>query len=265
MKNNIEGIELYILTFSIIIVFLVLACFVIYFVLLYRKRQLKNELDKIEMKMTHETELLKTQIEVQEQTMQTIAADLHDNIGQLLSLTTLTLSSIDLANEQKAAKKIGDSLTLVNKSIQELRELAKVLHGEQLIAQGLGHALQQEFNWLKKTEAFQLQFNNQLSDVKTDSPQKDLIILRLVQEIFNNIIKHARAKNIAVEVYLNNDLLHLEVKEDGIGFDYETIKKEKMGMGLASLQKRIAMINGSININSVPQQGTAISIQIPYP
>lgn len=217
------------------------------------------------MNQKFEAELLKTQIEVQEQTMQTIAADLHDNIGQLLSLTTLTLSSIDLEHQQKAEKKIGDSLTLLNKSIQELRELAKVLHGEQLIAQGLGHALQQECNWLKKTEAFQLQFNNQLSDVKNSSPQKDLIILRLVQEIFNNIIKHAQAKNIVVDVYLNHEMLYLEVKEDGIGFDYENIQKEKMGMGLASLQKRVSMINGNIKINSVPQKGTAIHIQIPYP
>lgn len=265
MTANNEKIEIYTLLFAVVSVFLILACFIVYFVLLYKRKQQKTALEKEAMKLHYEAELLKTHIEVQEQTMQTIAADLHDNIGQLLSLTTLTLGSIDLQQQKKAEKKIGDSLSLVNKSIQELRELAKLLHGEQVITLGLGHALQQEFYWLKKTEAYQLKFNNQLIDLKITSPDKDLIILRLLQEIFNNIIKHAQASQIEINAHIANETLYLSVKEDGIGFDYETIKDEKLGMGLSSLQKRVAMINGVITINSAPQQGTSITIEIPYP
>ena len=232
---------------------------------LYNQRRRLHVEEKKEMNQKFEAELLKTHLEVQEQTMQTIASDLHDNIGQLLSLTALTLNSIEIQQQKKAEKKVGDSLSLVNKSIKELRELAKLLQGEQLVALGLGHALQQEFNWLKKTGAYQLQFNNQLIDLKINSPNKDLIVLRLLQEIFNNIIKHAKAKNIAIDAHLKNNILYLNVKEDGVGFDYETVKKENQGMGLQSLQKRVAMINGTIDIYSEPKLGTTITIEIPYP
>lgn len=247
------------------LVFFLVAVGLIFLVIIHNQRKKLHAKEKLSMNQKFESELLKTQIEVQEQTMQTIAADLHDNIGQLLSLTTLTLSSINLANQQKAEKKVNDSLALVNKSIQELRELAKLLHGEQIVALGLGHALQQECDWLQRTRTYQLHFNNQLTGLNLNSPNKDLIVLRLLQEIFNNIIKHAQAKHIDVEANLNNGMLQLSVKEDGIGFDYESMKKASPGMGLASLQKRIALINGTINIYSEPKMGTSITIEIPYP
>jgi signal transduction histidine kinase len=247
------------------LIFLIICLSLIFIVVLYNQRRRLHVEEKKEMNQKFEAELLQTHLEVQEQTMQTIAADLHDNIGQLLSLTALTLNSIEIQQQKKAEKKVGDSLSLVNKSIKELRELAKLLQGEQLVASGLGHALQQEFDWLKKTGAYQLQFNNQLIDLKINSPNKDLIVLRLLQEIFNNIIKHARAKHIAIDAHLTNDILHLNVKEDGIGFDYEIVKKENHGMGLQSLQKRIVMINGTIDIYSEPKLGTTITIEIPYP
>ncbi|MEE1946156.1 ATP-binding protein [Pedobacter sp. KR3-3] len=247
------------------ILFFIIALGLVFLVGIYNQRRKLHVEEKRFLNQKFDAELLKTQIEVQEQTMQTIAADLHDNIGQLLSLTTLTLGSIDINAKEKAQKKVNDSLSLVNKSIQELRELAKLLQGEQIVALGLGHALQQECDWLKRTKAYKLQFNNQLVGLDLNSPNKDLIILRLVQEIFNNIIKHAQAKHIAVEANLNDGILYLNVKEDGIGFDYESIKKASPGMGLASLQKRIALINGVIDIYSEPKLGTSITIEIPYP
>ncbi len=246
-------------------IFVLAPLFLLFYVKQNNWQKIKDIEEKKEMNQKFEAELLKTHIEVQEQTMQTIASDLHDNIGQLLSLTALTLNSIDIQQQKKAEKKVGDSLSLVNKSIKELRELAKLLQGEQLVALGLGQALQQEFDWLKRTGAYQLQFNNQLIDIKITSPNKDLIVLRLLQEIFNNIIKHAKAKHIAIDVHFKNDSLHLNVKEDGIGFDYEIVKKENRGMGLQSLQKRVAMINGTINIFSEPKLGSSITIEIPYP
>lgn len=247
------------------ILFFIIALGLVFLVGIYNQRRKLHIEEKRFLNQKFDAELLKTQIEVQEQTMQTIAADLHDNIGQLLSLTMLTLSSIDVDAKEKAQKKINDSQALVNKSIQELRELAKLLQGEQLVALGLGHALQQECDWLKRTGTYKLQFNNQLADLDLNSPSKDLIILRLLQEIFNNIIKHAQARHIAVETYLNDGILYLQVKEDGIGFDYESIKKASPGMGLASLQKRIALIDGTIHIYSEPKLGTSITIEIPYP
>lgn len=222
-------------------------------------------MEKENMRQKFESEILKTHIEVQEQTMQTIATELHDNIGQLLSLTTLTLNSISVPDNEKASEKIENSLSLVNKSIKEIRELAKILHGEQIVESGIGNAIEQEINWLKRVGGYDLHVSNNLLELNFSSPDKDLIILRLLQEIINNIIKHAQATSIYIDTYLKNESLFLTVKENGVGFDYEDAKSKRTGMGLQSVEKRVELIKGKIEVNSILEKGTSIFIEIPYP
>ncbi len=249
------------LTIIILILGLALPFFMVIF---FRRKRLHFE-EKIKMKQQFESEVLKTHIEVQEQTMQTIAADLHDNIGQLLSLTTLTLNSINLKEIEKSEKKINTSLGLVNKSIQELRDLAKLLQGEQIVENGLGNAIKQELDRLKRISGYKLKIKNELLFATVSSPSKDLIILRLLQEIINNIIKHAKATHIEINIFIVNEILHLTVAENGVGFNYEEIRNQRKGIGLHSIHKRVEMIAGKININSNPVNGTTITIEIPYP
>ena len=110
-----------------------------------------------------------------------------------------------------------------------------------------------------------IKINNQLTDLQITSPNKDLIILRLLQEIINNIIKHAQATDILIDSHLADHILHLRVAENGIGFNPEEIRSKKSGMGLNSIYKRIEMINGKLILNSTPGEGTSISIEVPYP
>jgi len=257
--NLLLGIILISITFFIICVGLIIL------VSLYNRRSKLHLQEKNLMNQKFESELLKTHLEVQEQTMQTIATDLHDNIGQLLSLTTLTLNSVNLNDIKRSEEKIATSLSLVNKSIKELRDLAKILQGEQLLETGLGNALQQELDRLERIGGYELKVNNQLIDTATSSPKKDLIILRLLQEIINNIIKHAEATCIEIDVHLTDEHLFLSVTENGIGFDYEQVKKQNRGIGLYSIHKRIEMIAGNIQINPRNPNGTIIAIEIPYP
>jgi len=246
-------------------IFLLMPLFLIIYIRSYTRHKKNHLLEKEHMRQKFESEILQARIEVQDQTMQTIATELHDNIGQLLSLTTLTLNSVNLMDSEKAEKKIGNSLSLINKSIKELRELAKLLHGEQIVENGIGYALDQEINWLNKTGAYEIEINNTLVDLTEKSPDKDLIILRLLQEIINNIIKHANATAITFNAYYEEKILHLQIKENGIGFDYEQAAIAPSGMGLNSIHKRIEMINGKLILNSSPSNGTNILIEIPYP
>jgi len=247
------------------LIFLMAPVFLLIYIKTYNSLKIKDLEEKHTMQLKFDAEILKTQIEVQEQTMQTIATDLHDNIGQLLSLTTLTLSSIKLNETEKTEKKISNSLTLLHKSIKELRDLAKLLQGEQLVAAGLGQAIKQELDRLKSITGYRLKVKNQLLTVKVASPNKDLIILRLLQEIINNIIKHAKATQVDINTYLMNEILYLHVAENGIGFNYEKIKRQNKGIGLYSIHKRVDMIDGKIKIDSNPANGTLITIEIPYP
>src|SRR3984885_8058139 len=137
-------------------IFLMAPTFIVVYVLNYNQRKKRHILEKQQMQLTFASELTKTQLEVQEQTMQTIGTELHDNIGQLLSLTSLTLNSIELDNEAKARQKINDSIGLTLRSIKEMRLLGHLLQGDQLVAVGLVEAIRQLISWMERSGRFEI-------------------------------------------------------------------------------------------------------------
>jgi signal transduction histidine kinase len=217
------------------------------------------------MQLTFEAELTKTQLEVQEQTMQTIGADLHDNIGQLLSLTSLTLNSIELDNEAKARQKINDSIDLTLRSIKEMRLLGHLLQGDQLVALGLPEAIRQEVAWMERSGRYEIIYLPGEDLPAAGNPDKDLIIFRIAQEIFNNIIKHAAATQISIALDHLDGHLKLTMTDNGVGFDADNLPAGKAGMGLQNIRKRAAIIGGEAAIISSPGEGSRVTISIPYP
>ncbi len=216
------------------------------------------------MQENFQKELLITQAEVKEQTLQTIAADLHDNIGQLLSITHATLSSINLEDEAKSAQKIQTAIGFVNNSIKDLRQLAKLLQAENLLQQGLINAIEQELDWLKNSGQYQVHFTKNIDQSYFANPKKELFIFRLLQEIINNIIKHAHANTITCTLCFKEQLLNLSINDNGNGFDAALINKKEAGMGIGNMKKRAALIGGTFNIQSAPNKGTSVNIIIPY-
>ncbi len=257
----------YIITGIVIgaVVFLFLAGLVVYFVLAYQNRQNLNEKEKETMQSAFDQEILKTEMEVKEQTLQTIAADLHDNIGQLLSLTHATLSSINLQDQPKSEQKIATALNFVNSSVKDLRQLAKLLQAENLLQNGLINAIEQEINWLEKTGQFSVEFVNYLNRELPDGNNKSLFVFRLLQEAISNIIKHAEATKVSIELGEVNNQLYCKIQDNGKGFDIvEMDHKKDRGLGLSNMKKRAALIGGKLEINSSPMMGTTIYIEVPY-
>ena len=262
VKNDIE---LYVLIFASAIFFVVLGSFVIYFLILYKNRQTKHNEEQRVLRMQFRQELTQTQLEVQEQTMQTIGAELHDNIGQLLSLTSLTLNSIELDNAVKARQKIDDSIDLTLRSIKEMRLLGHLLQGDQLVAIGLSEAVSQLISWMERTGQYELIYTATDELPAASSADKDLIIFRILQEMFNNIIKHAGATRITVSLDYGSGILTLSVQDNGVGFIAAEAPLADHGMGLQNIRKRAAIIGGEAAISSDPGQGTQVIITIPYP
>ena len=97
------------------------------------------------------------------------------------------------------------------------------------------------------------------------NPDKDLIIFRIVQEIFNNIIKHAAATQISIALDHAGGQLTLTMADNGVGFNAESIPAGKAGMGLQNIRKRAAIIGGEAVIISNPGEGSRVTISIPYP
>ena len=261
MANN-DLKELIIIT---TLIFLIAPAFLMLYIFIYNRRKKKHMEEKEQMKVIFEAELLKTQMEIQEQTLQTIGTDLHDNIGQLLSLTSLTLNSIELDNPDKAQQKVDAAIELNLKSIKEMRQLGKLLHGEQLLKQGLEEAIRSEINWIEKSGRFAIIYNISGEKPLENNTDKDLILFRITQEILNNIIKHSGAGEITIKLDYPDNGLRLQVIDNGEGFEIDELPEEQKGMGLKNIQKRAEIVRGTVFIQSKVGEGTCIDIFIPYP
>jgi two-component system NarL family sensor kinase len=262
-KMVFEGIGHIVIITSI--VFLLAPAFIIVFIIVYNQRKKKHIEEKTKLQQNFNLELIRAQHEIQEQTMQTIGADLHDNIGQLLSLTSLTLNSIELENKKKAMEKIEASIALTLRSIKEMRMLGKLLQGDQLVAHGLPEAIRHEISWIEKAGKYQINYLEDGELPAANNLDKDLIIFRVIQEILNNIMKHAQANQIDIELSYVDKKLFIQISDNGIGFDVNNLLKEQLGMGLQNIKKRISIIGGEVAFNSNPGNGTSVSINITYP
>lgn len=202
-------------------------------------------------------------MEVREQTMQTIASNLHDNIGQLLSLTVVTLSSINLDEPERVAAKVESAGQLAKRSIKELRQLSRLIYGQELIRMGLADAIKFELDYLETAGLHTITFNRNYKN-KEGQSDKEIILFRIFQEVLNNVIKHAAATAIEVTIAQNDKRLNLVIKDNGKSFNAEEVLKEKRGMGLFNIRKRVQIIDGDVNIIANPNIGTEINIIIPY-
>lgn len=262
MQESRENIILIISALTL--VFLVAGGFLLLYVNVYNNRKKKHLDEKKAMQDLFQKELIKTQMEVQEQTLQTIANDIHDNIGQLLSLARLTLTSVNLNQPDKAEQKIDQAATIVDTSIKELRQLAGVLHAKNLLASGLEQAVEKELNWIGKTERFKIA--SQTIGLRSTNlePNRELIAFRLIQEILNNIIKHADAAHIQFILEYMPEYLKIVITDDGVGFDVRQAINQHKGLGLQNLYGRAALINSQFSLDSKSGTGTTAVLLIPY-
>lgn len=246
------------------LMFLIAPFFLLLYVISYNNKKRTIMIEQERLRMSFQTELLKAGMEVREQTMQTIGADLHDNIGQLLSLTSLTLASVEVSNAEKAEQKITTIKELVSKSIYELRQLGKIIQGDQLVQGGLAIAIQYELNRVEKSGLFKTSFAHR-GTTQTPSHDKDLILFRLFQETLSNSIKHSHGNAIEVELLHQECGVTLRISDNGQGFDRNAISDHSDGMGLQNMERRAAVAGGKAFINSGGGHGTQIVITLPYP
>jgi hypothetical protein len=233
---------------------------------IYQKKQI-TYLKNIEViKSEYEKNLLNTQLEIQEQTLQTISREIHDHICLNLTLAKLNLITLDNKNKKETTDRINSSIDILGRSIHELSDISHSMNPEIIESQGLIKALELEIEKIRKPGLFNIQFHINGNPVFMDS-QKELFIFRIIQETFNNILKHAKAKNASLQLYYNINHLEATVKDDGVGFNWEYLnsaENKKQHSGLNNITKRINLINGTCEINSIPGEGTTIHLSIPY-
>ncbi|ASZ14550.1 sensor histidine kinase [Chitinophaga sp. MD30] len=257
--------EIYIAIVTSTMLLLVLAGFIVIMVVLNQKKQLAQNQELNLLKERYEQELLRSQLEIQEATFGDIAQEIHDNIGQSLTFVSISLATAPITADTEAASYLDDCRKMLNKAITELADLSKGLHTDRIAEIGLVKAIQFELNKLERFNLFKTSFI--FTDIRNLIDAKsEIIIFRIVQEVFNNILKHARAKILEVKIFREQDKIYLQITDDGIGFDPTSqlaSTDQHKGLGLRNMKKRAMMIGGSFYINSVTNGGTTIRICIP--
>lgn len=216
------------------------------------------------MKIVFQEEILKIQNEIEEQTFQRISEEIHDNIGQILSLAKVNLHTLRLENDHPACKQISTINDLVGKAIQDLRQLSKSLNSAHLTNRSLSECIKIELDLIRKTGIYTTDLE-ELGDEQALDPKTQLIIFRMVQEILNNIIKHAKANSIKVLLEFNQGMT-VTIMDNGIGIDLnflESLKLGDKGSGIGNIYRRAKLLKAEVDINSKLNLGTTIKLNIP--
>jgi signal transduction histidine kinase len=228
---------------------------------LYRKRQFQYGSNLEQLRLDYEKTLLTSQLEIQEQTFRHISREIHDNINLSLTLAKLNLHTMDSDQNSVAQQKIGSSIELITKSILELSDISKSLNADVIIQQGLLKAVEDEIVKIRQTGLFEIDYIV-IGNPVFMSAQKELIIFRIIQEAFNNIIKHASAKKAELSLNYSSGELIITVIDDGRGFDANATMIGGEA-GIKNMQTRSKVLNGRLQITSGAGEGSKLTLTIP--
>lgn len=248
--------ERYLLIYMITVLVIITALVILFFVV-FQKRKNKLLLDKIRREREFEETLIRSQTEIQEQTLKNVGQELHDNVGQLLSVANMQLNLVESLVQDTLKSKLDDTKEVISDAINEVRGLSKILNSDVILNFGLEKSVQNEIDRLNRLNLISAEFK-----VEGNSkviPDNDAIILfRIVQEFISNTLKYADAKNLEIHLKYQQDKLCITVKDDGIGFDLSTAEK---GSGLINMESRAKLMDAKFYLNSSKDEGTMLEIE----
>ena len=252
-----QGITMIIIIATLVILLFVVVVIVIFSIfqkkkvtLLYKQKVAKQHFDE---------EIIRSQLETQEQTLQNISWELHDNVGQLLSVARMQLNILqpNLPEEQK--KMVDETGEIISKSLEEIRSLSKLLNPEVIKNIGLEEALQLEIDRFNR-----LNFINATFTIKGESVlinEKDEIILfRILQEFLSNSVKHSKTAKLDVSLSYHANHLTIKAQDFGIGFNKETIQKNS---GLINMKSRANLIHANFSLKAEKDKGVLLTLTYP--
>lgn len=247
------GLTVFIVLAAIIFVLFIAGLFI--FIFQYRKRKIIFEKEK-------QLIALESILKGQEEERTRMAKDLHDSLGGMLSGIKLNLSSLkgNIMLDEKDSSLFYKSILQLDNAIAEMRRVAHNMMPEALLRLGLAEAMQDYCDSINESRMVKMKYT-QLGITNPIEKSMEVTLYRIIQELSNNAIKHASAKNILIQLSKNENTLTLIVEDDGIGFNSAQLANYK-GNGLQNVQSRVDYIKGRFEIESYPNKGTTISIEI---
>lgn len=222
----------------------------------YKVRQ-KMLLEKFEEQRRHQKELNNITLEIQNQTLKNIGRELHDNIGQKLTLASLQVGTMKVGSALKLEEQslLSD---ILQESIKDLRSLSKTLNSDVVADNGLLFSIKQEVSRLDRLNYVQVKLQVLGKEYRLDR-EKELVLFRIFQEAINNILKHAQASCLHITLHYTNQEFILELEDDGVGFD---IHSKQTSSGLKNMRSRAKLIQAAFYIKSNSLNGTKLKVTL---
>jgi signal transduction histidine kinase len=243
---------------------LLLSGIVVTGLLIQQRRKHRHQKQLLEMNNLYEKSLLESQLKIQEETFRAISQNLHDNIGSNISTAMLLLYKDEQTNEKELEENRREALGMLDRIVDELKNIARSLNAGYLEDIGLSEAIRNRVNQLERSKKFQIEL------VVNDMPRKldrhkQVMLFYIFQESINNITKHAHAKVIRVALQYDSEKLTMKINDNGKGMPNVTSGNNQKGAGLLNMKNHASMIGAIIDIHSEQGRGTEITITVPGP
>ncbi len=203
-------------------------------------------------------------LKLEEEERRRISRELHDEVGQAMLVVRLYLEMLqkELPPEaQPLQGKVGEALEVIDGTIRDMRRLISALSPSVLERLGLAAALRQFATNFGRT--FPVHVRLKLPRLGPLPQDTEIMLYRLVQECFNNVIKHSKAENVLLAVNRSDGRLRVRVEDDGIGFDLEQAAHKRESFGITGMRERVALLGGQMEIQTRQGEGTRIDVRIP--
>lgn len=258
---TIQGTNTVIAALAYGIIFLVLLmCGLLLFFHYSRRKIIQKELEKIELKLAHQKQILKATINTQEKERKRIAQDLHDSISAKLNVVSLTTNMLldDATIDKERRSSLQHILNITTTTLESSRKIAHDLLPPILDKFGLKVALEELFEDFTKTS--QLQIVHDIDTIDTLDKTNQLHLFRIVQELINNATRHGNATSLKISLEKEENGFKLNCTDNGSGFDVKKVS-EKSGLGLQNIKSRASILACDVLIDSNDNRGSTFIIQ----
>ena len=238
-------------------------CILIGVIFIKKIFRLQDEIEKL--RQENETKVLSAIIHTEEKARQTLARELHDGMGPMLSSIKMTLSAVKKENLTPVNKQIIESAhNAASNSIATLKEISNHLSPHLLTNYGLKQALDSVADQLFPQKEIVYAFDVAI-DEKELPEDMSICFYRIVSELMHNSFVHANPQKVSLEIKEDDTSYLIRYSDDGEGFDYDAIKSDatNKGMGMNNIVSRTKSLDGHLSVITAPKQGFCIDFSIP--
>lgn len=241
------------------VLFTLFAVFTILYIALQKKKQYHHHIEKKEMEHRFSKQMMESRLEVQEQVLNDLSIELHNNVTHVLNTATFQLYMLEGKTDPEQWAVIDQAAGHVQEMTAALRDMSHTMNSIYVSSASLEESIEKEAERVTKATGINCNFDHPNKTGSINDEQK-VILFRIIQELISNAIKHGKPTSLSISLTYTSNSLSATVTDDGAGFD---MNEQTDGIGLANIKDRIALLKGEVHIRSAINKGTSVNLSVP--